>query len=571
MGEKMKLLTFLILASSLAFAQKPSIFVVGPPESGTANTHFTQYVMTQPAILGVTDGPSWASVETTTAGALTTPCAPLGTDICQQNPMFPTLYHTYNWTSADATLAQWLATGSGWGTKKVNILTTSQTNGPNSATPYYLTTLTYAAVAGTQHYINVAKDSCSQDAGVAITSAARLTGGSNVVTVTQNNSYNGGDVIWIYGFTDSTFNITTQAGTPVLSANATSWTYASGATNAVTATGSGFSESQVQSWFVPTDAGYTAAQEAFEAALVYHFNHSASLSQIGYSRGLPAARGGEVVMLCPNQMVANGFPGYASQAQAKTTWLAWIQNSINYMATLNPTFQVINSMNPGWTTSSPDYSYADAQAGYAIAATNAGGHRNGFGSQGLQQADQCSTIPPPPYSSADWVTSANNYFSSGVLSPGTQPIEGQTIDCSDPTEVFDVPSCSWISGLQGVACFQQNQGTPSSKSKTGSLVTYLAYAKLKHLSTLELYAGDAAIAFDPTYCNENSGACGAGSYPGAIYGMRCQGPLSATLPLCPGGHGDGTYAAALNTFATSTNVPGQISAGVTKTRGTATR
>jgi hypothetical protein len=552
----------LILVASLAAAQAPSVYVVGPPESGTGNTHFKTYVLTQATILGVTDGPSWASVETTTAAALTTPCAPTGTDICQQDATFPTLYHTYDWTSADATLAQWFTAG-----KKVNILTTSQTNGPNSATPYYLTTSAWTTVAGTQHYINVAKDSCSQDAGVAITSASRLTGGSDVATVTQNNSYNAGDTVWTYGFTDSTFNITTQAGVQIIAATPTSWTYHSGATNAVTATGSGFSESQVQSWFVPTDAGYTAAQEAFEAALVYHFNHSANVSQISYSRGLPAARGGEVVMLCPDQMVADGFPGYASQAQAKTTWLAWIQNSINYMATLNPTFQVINSMNPGWTGSSPDYSYADAQAGYAIAASNAGGHRNGFGSQGLQATDKCSATPPPPYSSADWVTSAANYYSGGSVSPGTQPIEGQQIDRSDPTAVYN-GSCIWQSGLTGVPGFQGAGGT---RSSTGSLVAYLPYAKSRHLSTLELYAFDAALAFDPTYCIESAGTCGTGSYPGAVYGMRCQGPTSATLPTCPGGHGDGTYAAALNAFSQSSTAPGQISSGVTISGGWAIR
>ncbi|MCU1305158.1 MAG: hypothetical protein JWQ87_5442 [Candidatus Sulfotelmatobacter sp.] len=519
--------------------------VVFPPESGTANAHFKQYVMPQPAIWGVTDQFLWKLQETTTTSSLSTDCTANPPDQCQQDSVG--LFHTYNFANADGILAQWFDPNAGWGQKKVNVFATEQTNGPNSATPYYMTQSAWTSVAGTQHYINAAKDACSQDVGATITTLTRTSPSFNA-TATINNTYHAGDIVWIYGASDSSFNIVTEAGTPILTASATQFTYATSANTTVTPTGAK-AETQVQSWFVPTDPSYTVAAKAYIAAVIYHFNNSANLANIGYSRIGPTVRGAEIVMLCPDQMVSNGYPGYASQAQAKTTWLAWYTDMVNYVASQNPLFQVMDPINPGWTGSAPDFTYDAPMAAAAIAVSNANGLRNGFGSQGLQQTDITNYhIPSPPYCAADWCNQVNNYSLQGFLNPGTQPNEGQQIDCSDPTATWT--NGSWVSGLQGVSCFQLGSGG-TSKSKTGDLRVLLPFDKAKHITILELYNIDALLAFDPTYCANPSGsACGSGSVPAAVFGMRCVGPTTFLDATCPNGvGGDGTYAQAFNTFA----------------------
>ncbi len=521
-------------------SSQTKVYVVFPPESGPANTHFTQYVMPQLAIAGVTDQFVWSSVETTTDPTTQGSCSP--SDQCQQDSVGK--WHTYNWSSVDSTLAQWFDTTQPWGKKQVNVMSVGQTDGLNKGTPHYVTTSSWAtAVGATQHYINDTKDSCSNYYGPTITSASRT---SNVVTVYEPaHGYVTGDIVWIEGFTDNSFNVTTQAGVSIIVTDSSYWTYPSTGSDG-SASGTGHAISQTQSWFLPSDATYSVAYYAFVAAAVAHFNGSTSLSQIGYFR--PGyARGGEAVMLCPDQLVAQLVPGYTSQAQAKTTWLASYANLYSYVSTLNPKFQITVPLNPGWTTAAPDYTYGDAQAASAIADVNANGFRDGFGSQGLQQSDIASKIPPPPYSAADWVNVANNYGQTGLISPGTQPIEGQQIDCSDPTAIWK--GTSWVSGLENVSCFQLGSA-PTNKSKTGDLRVLLPYAKSKGLNFLELYNIDALLAFDPTYCVLSGASCGTGSVPAAVYGMRCVGPTTFADTNCPNGvGGDGTYAAALNSFA----------------------
>lgn len=541
------LLGLLLSLSCAALAQvaPQTLYGVFPPNSaGTTQTHYKTYVMTQTAISGVTDSIQWASIENTADPSTQASCG-TNSDVCQQDSLG--FFHTYSWTTVDTQLGTWFSTTSGWGTKKVNILVFGQGITPNTSTPKYVNKAAWATSTGaTQHYVNNAKDTCSSTGGAAITSAQRITAGSNVVTVTQNNSYTAGQTVWVYGFTgDTTFNIQTQAGTPIISANSTSWTYASTGTTAVTAAGSGLSISDNQSYNLPTDATYKTGYKALIAAVIYHFNNSPNLSQVGYIR-FGRARGGEAILQCPDQIVNNQVitvpsPGYTSQANSKTTWLAYDLELDNYIAGLAPHFQVLDPLNPGWTVSSPDYSWPDQAAANAYATTNALGQRNGFGSQGLQMADIANfSLTPPPYCAADWCSLFNTYWLGG-LSPGNQPLELQQIDCSDPTAVYS--GVNWVSGQSGLACGQLAGG----KSKTGDFRVLLPFVKLKHATLYEIYQVDLLLAYDPTYCVLSGSTCGIGSVNNAIYAMRCVGPTGFVDSTCPNGvGGDGSYKVAMD-------------------------
>ena len=142
------------------FTTYTKIYVVFPPQaSGNNNTNLKSAVMPQASIDGVTVPVHWSAVET--LAPTTTPCSPVGTDICQQDPAAPTYYHTYdNWSAIDGTgctdfnadsVSQWFCDfPSGSGTfKNVNLMLFGITQGTlNTYTPNYVTQSSWASAVG---------------------------------------------------------------------------------------------------------------------------------------------------------------------------------------------------------------------------------------------------------------------------------------------------------------------------------------------------------------------------------------------------------------------------------------
>jgi hypothetical protein len=143
----------------------------------------------------------------------------------------------------------------------------------------------------------------------------------------------------------------------------------------------------------------------------------------------------------------------------------------------------------------PDYTYGNAETGYAVTWSNRFGARDGFGSQGLSVQDyinctgsnNCDTPPsnPFPNSASNWHPMFLQYASSGV------PLELQPIALSyegDKTCMAPYP----------VGC---NPNTYS-----GDLPTFLyPFATAAGGTDFEIYWRDLSLAYDVNnYCTLNS-------------------------------------------------------------------
>jgi hypothetical protein len=225
------------------------IYALFPPQvnpSGAANhDNFITNVMTQSAIDGVTIGLPWNAVELDSAPPTTTPCSPLGTDVCQQDLIATNYYHTYSWTVVDGTgctdtttnsSSQWFCdfpSHDGTGVfKKVNFELFGL--GPANAryTPSYVTSMGSATnpdwISATspgylhQDVVNVvnAGTACNGYSGASLPANTNWKGNGlspSTITVTNWTSplpFVDGDTIWISGFTGTAvaFNVTGQYG-----------------------------------------------------------------------------------------------------------------------------------------------------------------------------------------------------------------------------------------------------------------------------------------------------------------------------------------------------------------------
>jgi hypothetical protein len=525
------------------------IYVFNPPQSNTppaANyTNFVSNVMTQNAIDGVTIPVQWNWVE---ADALptSTPCSPVGTDVCQQDPVAATYYHTYSWATVDGpngntlcsdpttgSSSQWFCdfpNGSG-NYKKVNFELYGLGSG-SPFTPAYVTSTSWiSATSPTYLHLdavnNVNAGSCAGYSGAAVPSGTIWTGGgqSPYSTITVTNwtpsvPFVDGDNIWVSGtavpaaFTATGQYGTSQYGGTVHLLSSTSFSYTGSGTSLAVVTGPNpnflTTVSALQSWIVPYESPYSSAYQAFLKAAIYHFNNLYTLmrphqtvSQIAYIRP-GVARRGEATPLCTSELMASGSV-QTSPAYLDTVWLAWYSTVNAAVQAASPRMQIIFAIDAG-DPLARDATYATREAGIAVSTSNAVGAYNGFGSEGLEQSDistyNASTCPgssgTAPNTSENWGCMFATYWSgasgsigSMAASPTTVPLELQQVDCSNPTG---------YAGGSG-SCFLASHPP----GLTGDLRTLYTFATSHYASILELYSQDALLAYDPNFCDSSAG------------------------------------------------------------------
>ncbi len=539
------------------FATYTNIYVVFPPAYGSNNYgNFLSSVMTQGAIDGVTLQVNWNQIET--SDPTTTPCSPVGTDTCQQDQSNVSYYHRYGWSTLDGlgcadtdpnSIFPWFCQGG----RKVNFILTGVSGPPtNIVTPTYVThnqtwiaavnpTYQHQDVVNASNTLFMGATTCSGYTGsISVPSGGTFAGDTSnpaIVAVTWSGSSphpNDGDTIWVSGFTltHAPLNnvtqfgsiVTTHSSLPSCPSAATFCYMAPGPAN-LTAFGTGASiVNSVDSWPVPYEESFAAGYLAFLKAAIYHFNTlnnldsisgvRESVSQIRYIRpGL--AVGGEAQPICPSSNVmSHTMPGYSEPEWVgqTTPTVGWYRRVAQTVQSASPLMQIMYSINVEGTTH--EVTFATDEAALAITYGNVTGILNGFGSQGLAQADigfdvtQCPNNADPPQSGNNWACMFTKYWSganpseynTGHDSPQTTTVglELQQIDCSNPCAAgacAGYPGGSEICFLGGVA-----------PGQTGDLRTLLPVVTGQHhASIIELYSKDALLAFDPMYCHPNSG------------------------------------------------------------------
>jgi hypothetical protein len=523
------------------------IYALFPPQinpSGASNRdNFVANVMTQSAIDGVTIFAPWNQVET--ADPTTTPCSPVGTDLCQQDSAAPTYYHTYTWSAIDGnqtspcsdtnqySSAQWFCDfPSGSGTfKKVNFELFGM-GGASSLpfTPQYVTTSTWiqATAPSSYQYQDVTNSinagACSNYSGNTVPLGSNWKGGNEfpnstiTVTLWTNHGFKEGDTIWVSGAAspNTAINVTVQHGSVIHVVTSSEFQY----------TGSGQTSGQIsgatlsavsgnQSWVVPYELPYASAYEAFLKAAIYHFNNlnntltytcsgntcnfRQTTGQIAYIRP-GVARRGEATADCRSVSWMSNTP-YPNFSESQ--WVTWYKTVNSTVQSAGPQTQIMYSIN---VNSSPQNSnYATDEAAAAVSYSNAVGMYNGFGSEGLAQADtsfdktKCDHGTLVPDTGNNWGCMFTKYWSGangpmGTMtpSPTTVPLELQQIDCSNPTDYTGASSCF------------SNQMPPG---LTLDLRTLYPFATSQHVSILELYSQDALLAYDSNFCKVNGSSC----------------------------------------------------------------
>jgi hypothetical protein len=518
------------------------MYVVFPPQSNpfhaSNNTNFKTNVMPQNAIEGVTIPVMWNLVE---AGGLpsTTPCPNGGTDLCQQDPMATSYYHTYSWGIVDGpngfsspcmdtttgSSSQWFCdfpSGSGH-FKTVNFAINGQGTGAQ-ATPTYVTSAPWAAaiaaVSGSgylyQDVVNsVNAGTCAQ--GYTGTPLPNPPGtswkGDNVdttISVTwSGNPFQAGDSIWVSGFAVSAFNVVGQHGGTILTRDDSGFTYVgSGVTNVTINNPPGITAvAGLQSWIVPYENPYASAYQAFLKAAIYHFNHYNNIAsgfqqttkQIGYVRP-GVGRQSEATPICTTELEFGGIIP-SNPVYSQPIWEGWYATVNSAVQSAGPLMQIMFSIDAG-DPLARDASYATDEAGIAVSHSNAVGMYNGFGSQGLANSDQSTfvlgncddTYTGAPNTNENWGCMFAKYWSgaTGVTTnmpavPTTVPLELQQVDCSNPT--------GYSSGSG--TCFLSSHPP----GMTGDLRTLYPFAVTNHVSILELYSQDALLAYDTKFCD----------------------------------------------------------------------
>ena len=511
------------------------IYVVFPPQGGSNNTNFVTSVMTQSAIDGVTLAVPWNAVELTTSPS-TTPCAAVGTDTCQLDPLTsPPNYHTYGWSTVDGTgcgdtntnsTSQWFCNfpnGSG-PYKHVNIQLFGISAGSvNNGTPTYITSPTWLSATGVTNqdavnYINTS--GCSTYTGNSVPGSSTWDGDgtgppSKITVAGWTHGFTNGDTLWVNGL-DSHFNYTGQYGATIYVDSTTQFHYYANGVTGTHYSGLGVTAvSAIQSWLVPYEAPYAAGWLSFLKAAIYHYNHlnnvsgnmRQTLAQIGYIRP-GVARGGEAIPICTGSLPMTGFTESLWIDQTTST-VGWYTQVVNTVQAANPQMQIMYSINSG-DPASPNADYSTREAKVVVAHSNSVGMFDGFGSQGLAQADtgfassNCPDDNSTPDTGNNWGCMFDKYWSgstavgSMAASPTTVPLELQQIDCSNPTA---------YSSSYSNSCFQG--GVPGKTGNFGTLFPFItgsATQGSQHVSIIELYNQDALLAYDTKYCDpDNSG------------------------------------------------------------------
>ncbi len=484
-------------------SQYVSIFVVNPP-SASLDPTFAGNVMTQNAIDGVTVNIRWADIETTAPG--TTPCTPAPSDTCQPDPIVP-MYHYYAWLPSQGGVYDSLTYPGIWpwfepfGTpgvpKTVNLVLVGEAVGAtNNSTPHYVTDSSWYSLfappyAPTSQYaeqdvINSINCSSSDNWTGAQPTMMSYTSPQVMITSTgccstspapNSNLIQDNDLVWVNVQGNAACG-TGSDGAPVTvdSDNEFSYTPLGPSCSSPAASNTNF-VSAFQSWPVPYEWPYKSALKALWAATFAHFNPTYSANfgsgnvvvagQLGYIRPGESADG-EAYPYCESNLESLPVPyvyteslweGYYSEM------LQWGQSQTPYMSFFAP----LNS-----TAAYPDYGTYEA----GVAATTSNGHGviDGFGSQGLSILDTAA-FNGCSGSTSDWCDSFGTYYGTGM------PRELQQLSLSDEENSMSCPGC----------------GVPPN-GNSGDLLVWLPFAVENHMTVLELYTLDAALAFDPNYC-----------------------------------------------------------------------
>jgi hypothetical protein len=483
--------------------QYTNIWVFDPPNGpggANDNVNFMNDVFGNNAIAGASVPIAWNSIEMSLPTS--TPCAP--SDTCQPDPGLPGMYHTYTWTTTydytgpGSPIYQWI------NLKKVNILVNAQQSGAtNPITPHYVTSSWWYNQFSPQQQdvINgINTPSCTSlpwtgtGGTVATWSGTTVTVNSTSccsTMATQGPSLQTGDVIWV---TSPTTNLDTPSGgSPVTVNNSGQFYY--------TASGTGMPAAQslnyisaAQSWAVPYEYPFMSALKAFWAAVVAHYGPNYSLtymtsttnyfSKLNYFR-FGGSVGTEWYPYCTS--VLTSLPNYG---YSMSGWTNYYQQMGNYLHSLGPPWQIIDSVNSAETPA--NYCYANTEAGYAVGWANRFGVTDGIGSQGLSVADyiachqhSClngsSCTMGSYYSASNWYPLFQTYNTRGV------PLQLQPIALSWPNDTTCANGCG-----------------PTTYS--GDLQTFLyPFSTNEGTTDYEIYWRDLSLAYDVNYyCHFNT-------------------------------------------------------------------
>src|SRR3984885_7979822 len=442
-----------------AISHNVQIMAVFPPTIGSQDyTTFRSNVMNQSSVDGVTVNISWSQVETALPSSA--PCSPLNSSTCQRDSVGQ--YHTYDWSAYES---RTLSTGIfpwfdqfGGVYKKVNLILSGINAGGagvNTATPWYVFSTNYISnfpsPYNRQDVMNTVKD-CSGNpwSGQTVNgSTVTFTRSGMTVTVysqnccnvsTQpNSSLHTGDTVWTYGGTGtpgSQYNV--PGGTTLTVVDGNDFSYTVSLSGGYSCTSGCAYIALSQSSPVPYEQPYMTAWEAFMAAANLRFSPNyqangvtvgaAGTNQLGYVRS-GTWSGGESFVYCITGGTSGGLSNLAApykyvfvnggNTNTNNTWLADFNAKIKYIQSLSPT------MYRYWPIDiiSNDNTYPDTMAPDAVAAGNAQGYINGFGSQALSLLDYlngCSAAV------ADWCNLFSTYHPYG------SPLELQQISISDP-------------------------------------------------------------------------------------------------------------------------------------------
>jgi len=432
------------------------------------------------------------------------------------------MYHTYKWSTYDSMATgnpvyQWLQLSG----KKINLLITGEASGAtNPITPHYVTSSAWYDLFNPQQQdvINALKDCTGLWGGTSPNGGASASGGTVTVTdsvnccvypvgtASQTSLIQDQDLVWVN--TSSSNCGTGSAGAHVSVTSATTFTYsASSCSNGTLSTPMYISAAQ--SWAVPYEYPYKNALKAYWAAVVAHYGPNFKIpagtgmnyySQLNYFR-FGGSVGSEWYPYCTSGGASGGLenlPAPYTYTRDSTTcpmgdtctpWLGYYQEMGNYLQSLAPPFQIIHSINAAETP--PDYTYGNAEAGYAVGWSNRFGIRDGFGSQGLSVQDEinctgsnnCDNSPPGTlYSASNWHPMFKQYNTYEV------PLELQPIALSYPGDTTCSHGCS-------VSTF------------SGDLPTFLStFATSVGATDVEIYWRDLSLSYDVNYyCALNPG------------------------------------------------------------------
>ena len=234
-----------------------------------------------------------------------------------------------------------------------------------------------------------------------------------------------------------------------------------------------------------------AWQEFMKQALA-HYGSNSNVAYLRFGLGIGGENipnHGTNVSACQSQMTKYGFTRVAAPWPAPTSsqwpnvsanWIAYVKKMLLFEDSLSSSKVIATTISPIETYG--DYSTPDTTAANAVAAGL------GFGNQGMQKSDPTNYAAGLPCLGGNWCANFEKYS-------GQVPLELQTLDYSDPTDV----------------------------SVTGSLANTLPFALTRGAQILELYVDDWMCTFDGTWNNRNKyAACALAGYPAVFEAAAAQ-------------------------------------------------